>query len=119
MNAPPDAGAAALRAILLADTDAADRAGRTVEIAEQEDFDAALQWLAELPALQLRCTVLGDGRIFSWARQLRRRYGYPGRIAAVGAILPDQQQMLEDCGVDEVHPATSDAVPRFTVNYHH
>lgn len=114
MHAPPDADIVAARE--LPDLDAARRARATVEISEQEDFDEALRWLAELGALQIRFNAFTDGRGFSWARQLRQRYGYSGSLRATGPLLPDQRQMLEECGFDrEVNE--SSVVPRFTVTY--
>lgn len=41
-----------------------------------------------------------DGRVFSWARQLRTRYGFSGEIRARGDFLYDQIAFLVRVGVD-------------------
>lgn len=115
MNAQPELPV--LPAAELPGADAAARRGSSVEIASQADFDEVLRWLAELSALQIRFLHFTDGRGFSWAQQLRRRYGYRGPLRAVGQLLPDQRQMLEACGFDL--PGEDRQLPRFTVGYRH
>jgi len=118
VNAPPDT---VLSAAGLAGADAEQRRTARVEIASQSDFDEVLRWLAEVSRLQIRFHHFTDGRGFSWAQQLRRRYGYRGRLEAVGSLLPDQQQMLEQCGFDLSADDSNHGsdVPRFTVGYEH
>jgi uncharacterized protein (DUF934 family) len=41
-----------------------------------------------------------DGRAFSQARLLRSRYGFTGEIRATGAVLRDQLQFMQRCGID-------------------
>jgi uncharacterized protein (DUF934 family) len=43
---------------------------------------------------------IGDGRAYSQARVLRGQYGFTGEIRATGAILRDQLQLMERCGID-------------------
>jgi uncharacterized protein (DUF934 family) len=60
---------------------------------------------AHLASLDLICVSFPkfrDGRGFTLARALRERYGFTGRIRAVGPVLPDQLQALTACGVSEI-----------------
>ncbi len=41
-----------------------------------------------------------DGRAFSQARVLRSRYDYAGEIRATGAVVRDQLQFMQRCGID-------------------
>lgn len=54
-------------------------------------------------------TDFNDGRIFSIGRQFRL-LGFPGRLTAVGDILPDQYFPLKSCGFDDVISLDSDAI---------
>ena len=114
-EATPEATGAVVAARELPRLTGEERAGCIAEISEQEDFLEALRWLAELSALQIRFTAFTDGRGFSWAQQLRQRYGYSGSLRATGPLLPDQQQMLEQCGFDLDPGDAQTAVPQFTV----
>jgi len=49
-----------------------------------------------------------DGRGFSLARLLRRRFRYRGELRAVGQVLRDQAAFLRRCGFDTVEPAPED-----------
>lgn len=42
----------------------------------------------------------GDGRGYSSARLLRERYRFAGELRAIGDVLRDQLQFLEQCGFD-------------------
>ena len=42
----------------------------------------------------------GDGRGYSIARLLRERYGYTGELRAIGDVLRDHLQFMEQCGFD-------------------
>lgn len=117
MPAQPEATTMTIAARDLRELTAEQRARCVAEISEHEDFLEALRWLAELTALEIRFTSFTDGRGFSWATQLRQRYGFGGSLRATGPLLPDQQQMLEQCGFDLDPDGTPAAVPRFTVAY--
>lgn len=59
---------------------------------------------SDLPALGLIAIhfgVFSDGRGFSQAHLLRKRYGYTGTIRAVGQVLRDQLWFMARCGIDE------------------
>jgi uncharacterized protein (DUF934 family) len=58
----------------------------------------------ELPRLALvvlHVLYFKDGRAYSWARLLRTRLGYKGKIRASGHILKDQLAFYIRVGVDE------------------
>jgi len=46
-----------------------------------------------------------DGRAYSQARLLRKRYGYSGELRAVGNILQDQFLQMHRCGFDSYEVA--------------
>lgn len=46
--------------------------------------------LNELPLIAIDFPAFKDGRGYSYARELRTRYGYKGEIRAVGDVLRDQ-----------------------------
>ncbi len=63
--------------------------------------DAATVPPAELlkaPIIELALPKMADGRAFSAAVLLRRRWGYRGDIRAVGDVIVDQLPMLARCG---------------------
>jgi uncharacterized protein (DUF934 family) len=57
----------------------------------------APEWLAA-PCIELALPKMADGRAFSAAVLLRRRWGYRGDIRAVGDVIVDQLPMLVRCG---------------------
>lgn len=54
--------------------------------------------LADLPMIAINFPVFADGRGYSYARELRTRYGYQGEIRAVGDVLQDQLFYMWRCG---------------------
>lgn len=66
--------------------------------------------LAKLAAVVLEFAKFRDGRVFSWARQLRTRLGFAGEIRVTGDYLYDQIAFLERVGVDafELPPGISE-----------
>jgi uncharacterized protein (DUF934 family) len=54
--------------------------------------------LAALPMIAIHFPTFADGRGYSYARELRTRYGYQGEIRAVGDVLQDQLFYLWRCG---------------------
>ena len=49
----------------------------------------------------LKAAVCSDGRVFSLARQLRKR-GFVGTLILEANMLPDQLPMAISCGVDQI-----------------
>lgn len=56
--------------------------------------------LDRLPMVAINFPVFADGRGYSYARELRTRYGYQGEIRAIGDVLQDQLFYLWRCGFD-------------------
>jgi uncharacterized protein (DUF934 family) len=71
-----------------------------VWLGPDDELDAVLPWLADIPLIAIRFPVFTDGRGYSLARLLRNRHGYRGELRAVGDVLRDQLYFLWHCGFD-------------------
>ncbi|NNC54251.1 MAG: DUF934 domain-containing protein [Pseudomonadales bacterium] len=68
--------------------------GETLEDeSESVEFD-----INQLPLIAIDFPVFSDGRGYSYARQLRERYGYKGELRAIGDVLRDQMYFYKRCG---------------------
>ncbi|MHA1113922.1 MAG: DUF934 domain-containing protein [Alphaproteobacteria bacterium] len=56
--------------------------------------------LGRFSLVLLEFPVFTDGRAYSYARQLRQRYGFGGELRAVGEVLRDQLLFMFRCGFD-------------------
>ncbi len=65
-----------------------------------EDVGVICSLISKLPVIAIRFQTFTDGRGFSQARLLRERYGYTGKLQALGDFLPDQMHYLTRCGFD-------------------
>jgi uncharacterized protein (DUF934 family) len=66
-----------------------------------EDDPASLElFLTELKLIEIDFPKYTDGRGFSQAQLLRRRYGYTGELRAVGHVLRDQLFYMHRSGFD-------------------
>lgn len=66
-----------------------------------EDDPASLEpFLPELKLIEIDFPKYTDGRGFSQAQLLRRRYGYAGELRAVGHVLRDQLFYMHRSGFD-------------------
>ncbi len=79
--------------------------------------------LADLQLIVIEFPVLADGRVFSFARLLRRN-GYQGEIRAIGNFVTDQMYYLQRVGVDSfeipesvTEQAAQETLNRFSVSY--
>jgi uncharacterized protein (DUF934 family) len=75
----------------------------TVGVLLPNTLDIAAIWpkLADRPLLALNFPAFGDGRAYSQAAVIRRRYGFKGELRAVGqAVVRDQLQQMKSCGFD-------------------
>lgn len=54
--------------------------------------------LAALPLVAINFPAFKDGRGYSYARELRTRFGYTGEVRAVGDVLRDQLFYMHRCG---------------------
>ncbi len=50
--------------------------------------------------IALNFPTLPDGRVFSYARILRERYGFQGELRATGKVIQDQLFFMHRCGFD-------------------
>ena len=66
--------------------------------------------LEHFDLIALEFPVFGDGRGYSYARQLRERYGYHGELRAVGDVLRDQLLFMHRCGFDSFEINSADPV---------
>ncbi|MGR8980156.1 MAG: DUF934 domain-containing protein [Gammaproteobacteria bacterium] len=80
--------------------------------------------LDKIQLIELDFPDFADGRLFSQAWLLRRRYGFQGEIRATGHFIPDQIFSLSRVGVNSFAPAKVERVPDllsylndFTVKY--
>ena len=68
------------------------------------DSDEAVETLAphldSTPVVALNFSSFSDGRCYSSAVILRRRYAYQGEIRAVGDVRLDQLEQMSRCGFD-------------------
>ena len=57
--------------------------------------------------IALNFTAFNDGRAYSSAHILRRRYGYEGEIRAIGDVRRDELEQMIRCGFDAFELADS------------
>lgn len=80
-----------------------DRRGRLgLQLSGDEPLQDALDALPHVALVVLRFNAFNDGRGYTQASLLRRRFRYRGELRAAGELLPDQLRELERCGVDSV-----------------
>ena len=74
----------------------------SVGVRPAPDDDASLlePHLESLQLIEITFPKYVDGRGFSQAQLLRRRYGYTGEIRAVGQVLRDEIDKMVRCGFD-------------------
>ena len=77
------------------------RPGRTgVWLESSEGPEAIAGDLEQFAVIAVNFPIVADGRGFSTARLLRERYRFAGELRAIGDVLRDQLQFLEQCGFD-------------------
>ena len=62
-----------------------------------EDIEALAN---QLPIIALNFPAFNDGRAYSSANILRRKFGYQGEIRAVGDVRRDQLEQMVNCGIN-------------------
>lgn len=78
-----------------------------VRLKPGDRIEAIADHLDSLSLVALEFPAFSDGRSFSKAEILRRRYGYIGAVRAVGQVLPDQFSHMLRVGFSEAeisHP---------------
>ncbi|MGB0908135.1 MAG: phosphoadenylyl-sulfate reductase [Maricaulaceae bacterium] len=80
----------------------ASNRGEAVRLSNDVDLDALKMHLPKLKTILVDFPAYADGRGFSIARQLRKVYGFKGKLIADGPLVPDQYNMARQCGFDGV-----------------
>ena len=75
-----------------------------VWLAGDDALDALLADLPQLALVAIDFPKFADGRGYSLAALLRRRYQYTGELRAIGDVLRDQFFYLTRCGFDVLQP---------------
>lgn len=73
-----------------------------VRLANTDDPGLLAPFLDQLHLIELQFPKYVDGRAFSQAQLLRRRYAYKGEIRATGQVLRDQLRLMIRSGFDAV-----------------
>jgi uncharacterized protein (DUF934 family) len=71
-----------------------------VKIGPADKIEALAEDAPKLQLIALEFTGLGEGRGYSQAHILRRRYGFTGELRAMGKIQRDQLFCMARCGID-------------------
>lgn len=71
-----------------------------VRIGPADKLEAVVQDLQRLSLVALEFGGLAEGRGYSQAHLLRRRYGFTGELRAIGKIQRDQLFYMARCGFD-------------------
>jgi uncharacterized protein (DUF934 family) len=86
-----------------------------VVISPGKGVEQQLREAAERPLVVLDFPKFADGRAFSLAQLLRRRYGFAGELRAGGDVLLDEIPLMLRCGFDSfeiTHEPTLRALER-------
>ena len=93
---------------------------RSIGVRLQNTDDPKLlePFLDQLHMIELQFPKYTDGRAFSQAQLLRRRYGYKGEIRATGQVLRDQLRLMIRTGFDAVVLDGDDAEAVYAFSSH-
>lgn len=89
-----------------------------VRLANSDDPAEIAEWLERIGLVVLDFPKYVDGRAFSQAQLLRRRYRYTGEIRATGQVLRDQLRLMIRTGFDAVVIDEADAEAVFDFSAH-
>ena len=84
--------------LILTESQLADDTRNTLRL--DNDLDPSTVNLEGVERIELQFPKFTDGRAYSQALLLRRRYGYTGEIRARGDVLVDQLVQMQRCGFD-------------------
>jgi uncharacterized protein (DUF934 family) len=84
-------------------------AGLAVRMAPPDRVEAVAPYLSAIVLIEVEFPKYTDGRGYSTAQLLRRRYGFMGELRAVGDVLRDQLAHMDRSGFDSMTVAFSDA----------
>ena len=93
---------------------------RSIGVRLQNTDDPKLlePFLDQLHMIELQFPKYTDGRAFSQAQLLRRRYGYKGEIRATGQVLRDQLRLMIRSGFDAMIIDQADAEAVYDISAH-
>lgn len=80
----------------------AERSDIGVWLDSDEPADLIAEDADKLSLIAINFPVFSDGRGYSYARELRDRYGYKGELRAIGDVLRDQLSPMIRCGFDSL-----------------
>ena len=76
--------------------------GEAVRLPNDVDLETVKLRLPSLKTILVDFPGFADGRGFSIARELRKKYGYDKLLIAEGPLIPDQYAFALQCGFDAV-----------------
>ena len=79
-----------------------------VVLDSNESLGPIINYLKYLQIIQFNFLTFKDGRPFTLAKNLRRKFNFKNEIRASGHILPDQYSFLIRCGFDSVEIKQTD-----------
>ncbi|MBR9835037.1 MAG: DUF934 domain-containing protein [Alphaproteobacteria bacterium] len=79
-----------------------------VRLAPEDDPSDLVPYLDRLALIEVSFPKYTDGRGYSQAQLLRRRYGYSGELRAVGHVLRDQILYMNRSGFDAFETSRAD-----------
>ncbi len=74
----------------------------SVRLPNDVDLESFALRLPTIKTILVEFPSFADGRGFSIARELRKKYGYEGQLIADGPLIPDQYVYALQCGFDAV-----------------
>ena len=81
---------------------ASNQSGDQVKVPNDVDLELLKFRLPEIKTIIVDFPSFADGRGFSIARELRKKYGFTGDLIADGPLIPDQYVYALQCGFDAV-----------------
>jgi uncharacterized protein (DUF934 family) len=87
-----------------------------VRLGVSDDPGLLAPYLDQIHLVEVQFPKYTDGRAFSQAQLLRRRYGYKGEVRAIGQVLRDQLRLMIRAGIDAmiIDEADAEAVYDFS-----
>ena len=76
--------------------------GDSLKLSNDVDLKKIAMRLNHIKVISIDFPSFADGRGFSIARELRKKYGYEGLLIADGPLIPDQYVYALQCGFDAV-----------------
>ena len=80
----------------------ASNKGDSLHLQNDADLSQIETKLPSIKTITVDFPSFADGRGFSIARELRKKYGYEGLLIATGPLIPDQYAFALQCGFDAV-----------------